>query len=172
MDLSESHVPCIDDSEIPSDGSLLDESFDPQPENNKDKIRCKLYYLKTRDLFVTVSGKGSYNVITFEDTIAMCRQLYLHEEYRKPLVNTVSDLDISDHAPFESKITAQYIMSHGKFLECTQGCDVYYLDEFDLFTRFDPVDRLKFHTDKDADGTLYRKKYNILHQDERLATLH
>ncbi len=68
--------------EIKEHAVVLDETYDPHPSNTKEKIPCKLYYLKSKDLFIimadTMNGRY-YTQITSELIIGDLRVKHFKE---------------------------------------------------------------------------------------------
>ena len=66
MEISQAWAPMVTEEEIKKEGTLLNESLLVEPDmggGHKLKIYCKLYYLKYKDLFVTVIN----NFVTIND---------------------------------------------------------------------------------------------------------
>ena len=130
----------------------------------------KLYYLTSKDVFATLDERGYYNVVTSDETIQSYRYTYLKQSIKPPNKDAFVEIDDSGYTSFQSEITAAYIKTYGRFLEHVHEADIYYLEDFDVF--------LKFNTDTELysrvidDKHLFRKKYNIPFQDERFQNLY
>jgi hypothetical protein len=174
MDLSESWAPEVTQREVEEEGSLLDEKYDPYPGADiKNKVVCKLYYLKHKDLFVTISDgmTDSYSaiplhVITSDFVIQKLKHKYFKEEIRAPIRDAFMEYDDTEYVGFQSEIdlsTPDSIKKHGQLIERLSTHDVYYIESVDRFGLISADDE-SWHT---FDSPDHRKKYGIPYQDER-----
>jgi hypothetical protein len=177
MELSEAWTPEITQKEVEEEGMLLDENYNPQPDNNAEKVSCKLYYLKYRQLFVTVINGfvdtfyiNPLHVITSQYTIDNLRYKYLNQELRQPVNDAFMEYDQSDYSLFQSDLdlsNIETVKKYGRFLEKLQSQDIYYIELLDRFAVVD-TEQETSHT---FDSPDHRKKYNIPYQDERFSSL-
>ncbi len=173
MELSEAWTPDVTIEEIETDGTLLNDKYDNGFHRySEDKVLCKLYYLKSRDLFAVVRGTGHWSVISSQYIIDGLRCKYLNQECKKSVDNEFVENDDSHFTAFKSDLDVnniEYIKQHGRFLERIESnnCDVYYLEEFDKFVVFDFVEK----TGYDMDAYDYRERFGIPFKNERFSSL-
>lgn len=170
MELSEAWTADLQYEDIQMYGTLLDDKYDPQPYNNKEKVFCKLYYLESRDIFTMISPSGYWSIITSPVDIENCRVKYMNQEPRKFVNNAFTEYDKSNFNSFQSDLDLsdiETIKKNGRFLEKLQNQDIYYIELLDRFAVVD-TEQETSHT---FDSPDHRKKYNIPYQDERFSSL-
>jgi hypothetical protein len=166
MELTKAWSLKISKEEIETTGILLDEIILKNPTKQDSNLILRIYYLKIKDIFATIDNSGYYNIVTIDETVQNYRLTYLNQEVNTSSKDSFVEKDNLDFTPFQSEITSDYIKKYGRFLEHVYESDVYYLEDFDLF--------VKINSDNGAydrvvdDKHLFRKKYNIPFQDERL----
>jgi len=174
MEIEEAWAPIITEPEIRKHGVLLDNSLLVKPVsggNDSLKIQCKLYYLKHRDLFVTVMN----DFVTVNDVPpiqVVSDSLRLHAFRKDYLKQTPADsndmfveVDTNTHAPYSSDFDLSNTKQYGKFLETFSGYDLYYVEQLDAFVQIGSD-----HPPSTFQNPALRKKYNIPYQDERMAS--
>jgi hypothetical protein len=176
MEIEEAWAPVVTEQDIRDQGTLLDDSFLVQPNSREDKLKivAKLYYLKSKNVFVTVINNFEtvndvhpIQVITDFEQIRSFRYQYLKEQQNNS-TDAFAPMDISDYSSFKSDIDItnhETIKEHGRFLEMMSDADIYYLDRLDVFAAVNSTDCTSYLFQNND----LRKKYNIPYQDERLA---
>ncbi len=176
MEIEEAWAPVITEQDIRDQGTLLDDSFLVQPNSREDKLKivAKLYYLKSKNVFVTVINNfvtiddvHPIQVITDFEQIRSFRYQYLKEQ-QDNLTDKFTAMDVSDYSSFKSDIditNLDTIKKHGRFLERVSEAEIYYLESLDVFATVITTDCTSYLFQNND----LRKKYNIQYQDERLA---
>lgn len=179
MELEEAWAPVVLEEEVKKQGTLLNDSLLVEPDmsgRHKLKIYCKLYYLKHRDLFVTVINDFAtvndvhpIQVVSDSGRIRAFRNEYFGESPTDSSAN-FAEMDTTEYLAFKSEINIhdhESIRKHGRFLEKMYDADIYYLDSVDAFATVISAD----HIASLFQNNDLRKKYNIPYQDERLAEI-
>ncbi len=172
MELSEAWAPLVNIEEVYSRGILVEERNDQADDDGSGikRIRAKVYYLKSVDLFVIVMDTGYWSVIACQNEIEKLRHKHLNQEPKQPVSDAFVEYDQSDFAAFQSDFdlsNLDAIKKYGKLLETRANNEIYYIEVVDRFANVDPKDGT-CHT---FDSPDYRKKYNIPYQDERFSSL-
>ncbi len=166
MELSEAWKPEVTIKKIEIDGILLDDKYNSalyrNPKDVLVVVLCKLYYVKSKDLFVVVTDSTQWSIVSSQYEIDKLRHTYLNQERKKSVNDAFVQDDESNFTSFKSELDVnniEYIKEHGQFLERidSNNCDVYYLDYFDKFVVFDFVT----NTGYDMDTHEYREKFGI-----------
>jgi hypothetical protein len=169
MELSEVWAPTVSAEEVEEYGILLDEQYDPHPSNNKEKITCKLYYVKSRDLFVMARITGYYSVITSQMDTDELRSKYLNQKVERSKDN-FAEFNGKDYVMYEPDfITTQIdqIKQFGVLLEIDTALnEIYYIASADMFVYLPPSGELPYR----LESVDLRKKYKIPYQDERFSS--
>ena len=184
MEISQAWAPMVTEEEIKKEGTLLNESLLVEPDMggaHKLKIYCKLYYLKHKDLFVTVlndfvtiNDVHPIQVVTDFKRMIEFRETYLGQ-MNVDSTTDFTEMDTTEYPIFKSEVDIQdieMVKKYGRFLEKRYGsADIYYIESIDAFvidsgqTVAGSLPRVPFQNND------LRKKYNIPFQDERFETL-
>ena len=173
MDLSEFWAPEVTYEDIKNEGTLITENFNPNPYNNTEKITCKLYYLKSKDLFVTLLNEptdtlynNTFHVITDNVIIMTIKFQYFGYKYQtfRGQNDTFLPNDKPDFTEFKSDFdlrNPEIIKKYGKLVETDELNSVYFVEPLNTFVSIFSNNRCgpRF------DSIEYRKKYNIPYRD-------
>ena len=137
----------------------------------KNDSTFSLYYLKSKDIFVTISDTpdSSGQEITDEILDGEYRKIYL--KVFKPLTEFIP-VESEVGTSYESELrhlTLETVLEKGLELETKKDLIFYYMRRFDLFVAVevtDSQDKVFRYTFQDNS---LRKKYNIPFQDERFS---
>jgi hypothetical protein len=159
---------------LDTQGTFLDKKSykDLFPDMKKETF-FSLYYLKSKDIFMTLSDTPDSTGQEITDDI-------LDREYRETYLK-VSKPPI-EFSPIESEVGTDYdsdlkyltletVIKNGQELETKKDLIFYYMSRFDFFVAVElvnGVDKVFRYTFQDNS---LRKKYNIPYQDERFSAL-
>jgi hypothetical protein len=156
------------------EGTFLDKKSYKEifPDLKQDTF-FSLYYLKYKDIFMTLSDTpdSTGQEITDEVLDREYRELYL--KISKPPIEFIPiESDVGTEYDSDLKyLTIETVIANGQELETKKDLIFYYMSRFDFFVAVELVNGLdKVFRYTFQDNSL-RKKYNIPYQDERFSTL-
>jgi len=179
MEIDQAWAPMVTEEEIKKEGTLLNESLLVEPDMggaHKLKIYCKLYYLKHKNLFVTVlndfvtvNDVHPIQVVTDFKRMVEFRETYLGQ-MNVDSTNNFTEMDTTEYPMFKPAVditNLESVRQHGRLLEISNDCEFYYLETMDVFATI---------VSNKAPAALFqnnevRKKFKIPYQDERFETL-
>lgn len=171
MELTEVWVPEITSDEIEADGLLLDDKY-----NNmlyryiEDRVLCKLYYLKSKDIFVLLNPTGQLSVISSQYQIDNLRNTYFKEESNHT-GDTFAEVDNGEHyTPFQPDVNVsdpESVIKYGQLLHAEEYYSIYYVEQLDTFVYINMYKGKPKSFCYSFESLTDRKKYNIPYQDER-----
>lgn len=176
MELNEVWAPEVSLKEVISQGLLLEESIPASIDDKKSKRLCKLYYLSSKDVFVTIMNDFRIEedivptqVVTDKERITQFRKKYLNQE-------TVESKD--NFGEFEQSLSynvyeTDFIVSEVDKIKESGFCleidektkdETYYIDSIDAFIKVPANGDVPYK----FESLELRKKYSIPFQDERM----
>jgi hypothetical protein len=176
MELNEVWAPEVSLNEVISQGVLLEKSIPASIDDKKSKRLCKLYYIRSKDVFVTVVDEFRIEedivptqVVTDKERIIQFRKKYLNQdaveskdnfgEFEQSLSYNVYETDFIVSEVDKIKEVGFLLEVNPKTNE-----ETYYIDEIDAFIQVPANGDVPYK----FESLELRKKYSIPFKDERM----
>ena len=170
MELSEAWAPEVHIVEVEEDGIVLDRAYKVKFDQSEIEKFHTLYYLKSRDVFVTVENEyKGLQVISDSDRIRSFREQYLGQQGTVSS-NDFTEFDDTEHTMYKSEVDITNLNSvrqHGRLLETRDDCEFYYLESMDVFATIvaNKAPAALFQSNE------VRRKFKIPYLDERFENM-
>jgi hypothetical protein len=180
MEVSEVWAPHLSVNEVKQEGNLLEKNIPASIDDKKSKLVCDLYYLKSKDVFVTVLNDfitddffhQPWQVVTDRERINQFRKKYLNQEVLESKDNFSSFQENLIATQYTSEFNLnelKKVKETGILLETLKNLDeIYYFDNLDTFV-YVPHNSTTCYRYESIE---IRKKHNIPYQDERLQKMY
>ena len=179
MEISKVWAPHLSVNEVQTEGTLIEKNIPASIDDKKSKLVCDLYYLKSKDVFVTVMNNfitddffhQPWQVVTDRERIVEFKKKYLNEDIAESKDNFES-FEQNNNMIYETEFNfneIKRVKETGFLLEKLKNLDeIYYFSDLDTFV-YVPYNTPTCYRYESIE---IRKKHNIPFQDERLQKMY
>lgn len=168
MEIEYIWAPTVGLQEVEQYGIVLDKLYKVKFDKSDIEKHHTLYYLKSKDLFVTVENQTKkVQVLSDLTSTRSFREQYLGQTTVESKDNFLQFEDDTAYNVYQSDFNltdVERIKKEGTLLETKQSQEIYYIVDMDAFVE---VCKESTHPPHKFQDTNLRKKYNIPFQDER-----